>query len=261
MTYLTLFLCSKFAVVVPSVVYRRLGQPNPYPATASSSFSPRHANGLSRASDEDGATTTAYDKGHQRVSSEDRLDDREASSFSSSFPSPPSSSSSSDLPVHEQAAAPPLYLVAICFIPLGVAMYVSSTRYTDYRHHGFDILSGAVLGFVSAWFGFRWYHLPLRERSGRAWAARSPDRAFGVGVGVGSYVAHEDGTSVSTSTATTMAHGTGAYHHHLNEDVELGQTRRHMSSSTSSAAAAAAVAPGPTYLAPIRTERHDGLTL
>ncbi len=47
------------------------------------------------------------------------------------------------------------------------------------------------MGFLVGWFAFRWYHLPVRQGAGWAWGARSKERAFGVGVGVGGYVGDE----------------------------------------------------------------------
>lgn len=54
-----------------------------------------------------------------------------------------------------------------------------------------------------AWFAFRWYHLPIRQGAGWAWGARSRDRAFWVGVGVGGYVGVEGwGSAASPSSSS-----------------------------------------------------------
>jgi hypothetical protein len=98
----------------------------------------------------------------------------------------------SNAPFRRQAAAPPLYLLIIAVVPIGTAIYISSTRYSDFRHHGFDILFGSCIGIFSAWFAFRWYHLPIQRGAGYAWGARSRSRAFGIGIGVGSYVESEE---------------------------------------------------------------------
>ena len=50
-----------------------------------------------------------------------------------------------------------------------------------------DLISGSLIGIGSAWFAFRWYHLPIGRGSGWAWGPRSKDRAFGIGVGIGNY--------------------------------------------------------------------------
>lgn len=91
-----------------------------------------------------------------------------------------------------QAAAPPLYLFVLPLLPFCVAIYISSTRYSDFRHHGFDILFGSLMGFGLAWAAFRLYHLPIRRSAGWAWGPRSSSRAFGVGVGAGGYVDEEE---------------------------------------------------------------------
>ncbi|KAL9100343.1 MAG: hypothetical protein Q9163_004265 [Psora crenata] len=91
-------------------------------------------------------------------------------------------------PIRSRAAAPPTYLLIFPLIPIGVAIYISSTRYSDFWHHGFDVIAGAILGIASAWLGFRWYHLPIQEGGGWAWAPRSPNRAFARGIGVLTYV-------------------------------------------------------------------------
>ena len=95
-------------------------------------------------------------------------------------------------PLRNQAAAPPIYLLVIAFIPIATAMFISTSRWFDYRHHGFDIISGSVLGIFTAWLGFRCYHLPIQGGSGWAWGARSRDRAFWLGVGRAGYVGDEE---------------------------------------------------------------------
>jgi hypothetical protein len=86
-----------------------------------------------------------------------------------------------------QSAAPPVYLLIPALIPICAAVYISSTRYTDFRHQGFDIIFGATMGFVLAWASFRMYHLPVRRGAGWSWGPRSVDNAWGVGVGASGY--------------------------------------------------------------------------
>lgn len=85
------------------------------------------------------------------------------------------------------AAAAPLYLLAIILIPIGAAVYIASTRFTDYKHTGFDVLFGSLEGIIAAWFAFRYYHLPIRRGAGWAWGPRRRNAAFGIGMGVGTY--------------------------------------------------------------------------
>ncbi|KAL2783520.1 phosphatidic acid phosphatase type 2/haloperoxidase [Aspergillus keveii] len=82
-----------------------------------------------------------------------------------------------------QAAAPPLYLLALTLAPFALSIYISASRWFDFRHHGFDILFGYFIGLVAAIYVFRYYHLPISGGPGWAWGPRSNDRAFWAGVG------------------------------------------------------------------------------
>lgn len=92
------------------------------------------------------------------------------------------------IPYRDEAAAPPLWLVCLAYIPIGGAIYISASRFFDFRHHGFDILSGSFIGIVIAILAFRFYHVPLGHGAGYAWAPRSRAKAFGVGVGTYGWV-------------------------------------------------------------------------
>lgn len=52
---------------------------------------------------------------------------------------------------------PIMVAILIVGIPIMIAMYIASTRFSDYRHHAFDIFAGSALGIASAWLGWRWY--------------------------------------------------------------------------------------------------------
>jgi membrane-associated phospholipid phosphatase len=90
-----------------------------------------------------------------------------------------------------QGAAPPSYLVLIGFVPVGAALYISTTRWFDYRHHGFDIIAGDVLGIFCAWVSFHLYQVPISSGDGWAWAPRSRRYAFGLRIGSSSYADHD----------------------------------------------------------------------
>jgi membrane-associated phospholipid phosphatase len=142
MTYLTLFLCAKFAITIP--------------------FLTSAADNL--------LDTAAFDKA----------------------PSTRRNGMGAEIaPAHNRAAAPPLYLLVLAFVPLGAAFYISGSRWSDYRHHGFDIIFGSILGFLFAWLGFRLYHLPIRRGAGWSWGARTRNRAFYIGMGIPSYIGDE----------------------------------------------------------------------
>ncbi|KAL3427784.1 pap2 domain containing protein [Phlyctema vagabunda] len=95
------------------------------------------------------------------------------------------------------AAAPPVYLLIIVAIPTFSAIYIASTRWSDFRHHGFDILFGFLIGTLCAVFSFRFYHLPINQGAGWSWGPRSRDRAFWAGVGVGNYAGNRSPDSVT----------------------------------------------------------------
>lgn len=95
------------------------------------------------------------------------------------------------LSVRNAAAAPPNYLIIPALAPVAVAVWICSTRYAEFYHFGFDIISGSLIGIVSSYLAFRWYHLPISRGQGWAWGARSKSRAFAIGVGTGGYVGDE----------------------------------------------------------------------
>ncbi len=91
------------------------------------------------------------------------------------------------LAVRRQAAAPPIYLLVVAVLPFFTSIFIASSRWFDFRHHGFDILFGYIIGTITAWFSFRYYHLPISSGAGWAWGPRSHDKAFWAGVGSYSY--------------------------------------------------------------------------
>jgi hypothetical protein len=115
------------------------------------------------------------------------------------------------VPIRYQAAAPPVWCLVLVLVPVASAIYICSTRFTDFRHQGFDILFGSFIGIVSAWFNFRWYHLPITRGAGWSWGPRSYTRAWGIGVGVGSYVGTEGWShrKENTMNGGSGNHGSG----------------------------------------------------
>lgn len=164
--YLTLFLCSKFAIAIPFL------PPHPY-TTDTPVFEPSP-----------NPTHSILPTHHQNPTTKNPSD-------TPTLPPNPPDSPPASVPLRNQAAAPPTYTLVIALIPICAAIYICSTRYSDFRHHGFDILFGSFIGIVCAYFSFRWYHLPIRRGAGWSWGARSRERAWGVGVGVMGYVGAE----------------------------------------------------------------------
>lgn len=62
--------------------------------------------------------------------------------------------------------APPLWQTTLAFTPIVAALFICASRYADFHHAGFDIISGAIIGIVFAWTSFRIYHLPIRRGYG-----------------------------------------------------------------------------------------------
>lgn len=82
-----------------------------------------------------------------------------------------------------RAAAPPVFLLLITLVPFCLAIVIAATRWFNYRHHGFDILFGFLIGTICAIYSFRYYHMPIQDGAGWAWGPRNPERAFWAGVG------------------------------------------------------------------------------
>ncbi|KAL2872126.1 phosphatase PAP2 family protein [Aspergillus lucknowensis] len=126
------------------------------------------------------------------------------SKFSIKFPYLPHSPFSQDLhaqnrlSIRTQGAAPPVYLVIFAFVPWAVAFFISASRWFDYRHHGFDIIFGSLMGVVFAWVGFRLYSPPITRGAGWSWGARSRDHAFFKAVGVPSNIGDDNWASQET---------------------------------------------------------------
>lgn len=92
-------------------------------------------------------------------------------------------------------AAPPLYLLLIAASPVGLALCICATRYSDYMHAGWDIMSATTIGAFFACLGFRWYHTfptttlidPTEEGGGWAFPPRSKAHALWVAYGSRGY--------------------------------------------------------------------------
>ncbi|KAF2639867.1 PAP2 domain-containing protein [Massarina eburnea CBS 473.64] len=157
--YLTLFLASKFSVAIPFLAHR------PF------STNPAHTSAVTRSNLKKSSILPSHNK-YTSLASNTFSDDKV-------------------VPIRLQNAAPPVYTLILVLVPIASAIYICSTRFTDFRHFGFDLLFGSFIGVTSAWFSFRWYHLPITRGAGWSWGPRSYQRSWGIGVGVGSYVGTE----------------------------------------------------------------------
>ncbi|KAG5985137.1 hypothetical protein E4U55_001106 [Claviceps digitariae] len=171
--YLSLFLASKFSVTLPFVVPSangplddskhvafpsRMGT-NAFPSCTASSAADTAASAAA------GAGGDAYEPSKSGIA-------RRGAKYNSRLQS-----------LRRQAAAPPIYLLAITLAPFCLAIFIAASRWFDFRHHGFDILFGFLIGTITAIYSFRYYHLPIMAGAGWAWGPRSNDRAFWAGVG------------------------------------------------------------------------------
>lgn len=80
-----------------------------------------------------------------------------------------------------------MYLLIFATAPFFTCVFICCSRWFDFRHHGWDIVFAFFIGTVSAFFSFRWYHLPMTQGAGWAWGPRCADKAWWAGVGSLSY--------------------------------------------------------------------------
>ncbi|KAI3573749.1 PAP2 superfamily-domain-containing protein [Fusarium oxysporum f. sp. albedinis] len=100
--------------------------------------------------------------------------------------------------LRRQAAAPPVYLFVFTLLPFGLSIFIAGSRWYDMRHHGFDILFGYLMGVVTSFYAFYYYHLPIRTGAGWAWGPRSDERAFWAGVGRLGYAGTDEELGIHT---------------------------------------------------------------
>lgn len=167
--YLTLYFCSKFSIGLPHLPTVFNTQQRTRRPTSEHELLPLHSNQARGSSAED-----KLEAGMDVDGANDQA-----------------TMSANPLAVRNAAAAPPNYLIIPALLPVGVAVYICSTRYAEYYHFGFDIIFGSLIGIATSWLAFRWYHLPISRGQGWAWGARSKDRSFAIGVGSGGYVGPE----------------------------------------------------------------------
>ncbi|CAM1507282.1 Fc.00g069230.m01.CDS01 [Cosmosporella sp. VM-42] len=188
--YTSLFLASKFAVTIPFVV------PAAAPAGPAT-----HAAFPSRMR----AEVDPYEPTRTREAMDNR------SIASSPYNSKTAArQNAQNMALRRQAAAPPIYLLVIVLMPFCLAVFIASSRWFDFRHHGFDILFGFLMGVATSIYSFRYYHLPIQEGAGWAWGPRSEDRAFWAGVGVLGYAG--DKASLQR-TATDLGESSDTAYH------------------------------------------------
>ncbi|KAL2221322.1 PAP2 domain protein [Thermoascus aurantiacus ATCC 26904] len=124
-----------------------------------------------------------------------------------------------EISIRDEGAAPPVYLLILMLVPLGVAAFISASRWFDHRHHGFDILFGSIMGVAFAWVGFRLYHLPIRRGAGLSWRPRSRNHAFFRAI----EFPDSDGAEGWASSAWAKKLEMGDHQKQNSDDVERGR--------------------------------------
>ncbi|KAH9908666.1 PAP2 superfamily-domain-containing protein [Xylariomycetidae sp. FL2044] len=181
--YLSFFLASKFAITLPFVPQSAQSQDT----SSVTAFPSRLRNGA----DPIGGISKSRNMDYESVR-------RQAYTTSEDYSSPSTLDAAKGVgayntavqAVRRQAASPPLYLLLLTILPFFLAIFIAGSRWSDFRHHGFDILFGFIIGTICAWFAFRFYHLPIRSGAGWAWGPRSHDKAFWAGLGSWSYASN-----------------------------------------------------------------------
>lgn len=171
LVYLTLFLASKLSITIPLITPQtraRTSHNLQAPPSSANAYNGSHDNNNIRARNMPSAARDSVNYAR------------------------PSGHDDTEIAARDQAASPPLYLLIFAVAPSFAAIYIAATRFTDFKHHAFDILFGQFIGISVAWFSFRWYHLPIRNGAGWSWGPRSRDRAFWAGVGIGTYTTKEE---------------------------------------------------------------------
>lgn len=181
--YLSLFIASKFAITIPFLAPSSYSDDH----SAGSAFPSRLLNGK----DEENSFSVPL-KGGDTYELSDHPQgqpSQRTAPESLAFPADPTlqkrlaAHAQAVRAIRRQAAAPPLYLLLLSVIPFFAAVFIASSRWFDFRHHGFDILFGFTIGTITAFFAFRYYHLPIGRGAGWAWGPRSRSKAFWAGVG------------------------------------------------------------------------------
>lgn len=171
--YLSLFIASKFAITIPFLAYSSYSDDHTSHSAFPSRMNTFPGPGLN------GDESYELSERQPTLSGTETLTNPHDPALKSRL----SSHTKSVAAVRRQAAAPPLYLLLLCALPFFAAVFIASSRWFDFRHHGFDIFFGFLIGTVTAVFAFRYYHLPIGRGAGWAWGPRSQDKAFWAGVG------------------------------------------------------------------------------
>lgn len=155
---------------------------------------------------------TAHDLAVAAARTEDRHDEEEGLALSNLDEDP--THSLVDLnPVElyrQSGAAVPIYGIVIAILPTLLAIWIAATRYQDYKHHGIDIFTGALVGSLLAAASFRSYHASLARGTAWTWAPRAADHAFAVTTSRGGKVGPARRRGAPATVAVAEASGSAA---------------------------------------------------
>jgi len=209
--YLSFFLASKFAITLPFVPQETVAS-NSGAVTAFPSRLNRHRHN-------DAATTLSSSTAYESVRSASAVDDETSVPLDPAAAKQIGAHNTVVAAIRRQAAAPPVYLLLLAVLPFFLAVFIASSRWFDFRHHGFDILFGFLIGTITAYFAFRYYHMPIRAGGGWAWGPRSRDKAFWAGLGSWSYASDKQHWIRGEDEEARRLRIPGS------EDIELGRLR------------------------------------
>lgn len=210
--YVSFFLASKFAITFPFVPQETIARDSGAVTAFPSRLNRRNGTASSL------SANTAYDG--MRSRSVSGLDDDPSSPLDPAVVKQIGAHNTTVAAVRRQAAAPPVYLLLLAVLPFFLAVFIASSRWFDFRHHGFDILFGFIIGTITAYFAFRYYHMPIRAGGGWAWGPRSHDKALWAGLGSWSFASDKHHWLRSDSEDEVQGlRATG-------QDIELGGLRQ-----------------------------------
>lgn len=209
--YLSLFIASKFAITIPflsPVAQQSVG-------SASAAFPSR-------------MKMAAFNTGAESY----EMHNRGQSGLPGSPVKPALLTPRTVAALRRQAASPPLYLLLIAVLPFFTSVFIASSRWFDFRHHGFDILFGYIIGTICAFYAFYYYHLPISRGAGWAWGPRSHDKAFWAGVGSDSYATDhihcqyksgDEEEALEAVTSYDAGHGSGLQQNNVGVAITTGR--------------------------------------
>jgi membrane-associated phospholipid phosphatase len=215
--YVSFFLASKFAITFPFVPQETIARDSGAVTAFPSRLNRRNGTAGSL------SANTAYEG--MRSRSVSGLDDDASSPLDPAVIKQIGVHNTAVAAVRRQAAAPPVYLLLLAVLPFFLAVFIASSRWFDFRHHGFDILFGFIIGTITAYFAFRYYHMPIRAGGGWAWGPRSHDKALWAGLGSWSFASDKHHWLRGDSEDEVQGlRATG-------QDIELGGLRQRGTSS------------------------------